>query len=67
MSADESTSGVQELIDRLSHESVAEGKKQAEAQDDNGTRRYYEGQLHELLHLRDYISQRIDLKTQKYY
>ncbi len=43
------------------------GKQQAEAQDDNETRRYYEGQLHELLHLRDYISERIDLKTQKYY
>ena len=43
------------------------GKKLAEANDDNETRRYYEGQLHELLHLRDYISQRIDLKTQKYY
>ena len=43
------------------------GKKQAEADDDNKTRRYYEGQLHELLNLRDYISQRIDLKTQKYF
>ena len=43
------------------------GKKQAEADDDNETRRYYEGQLHELLNLRDYISQRIDLKTQKYF
>ncbi len=43
------------------------GKTQAEAQDDNQTRRFYEGQLHELLHLRDFISERIDLKTQKYY
>ena len=43
------------------------GKRQAEAQDDNETGRFYEGQLHELLHLRDYISERIDLKTQKYY
>ena len=43
------------------------GKKQADANGDGETRRYYEGQLHELLNLRNYISQRIDLKTQKYY
>ena len=43
------------------------GKKQAETQDDNETRRFYEGQLHELLNLRKYLSKRIDLKTQKYF
>ena len=42
-------------------------KRQAEAEDDNKTRRYCEGQLHELLNLRDYISRRIDLKTQQYF
>ena len=44
-----------------------QGKKQAEAQDDGETRRFYEGQLHELLNLREYLSERIDLKTQKYF
>ena len=43
------------------------GKKQAEAEDDCETRRFYEGQLHELLNLREYLSKRIDLKTQKYF
>ena len=43
------------------------GKKQAGAQDDYETRRFYVGQLHELLNLRKYLSERIDLKTQKYF
>ncbi len=43
------------------------GKKQAESQDDNETRRFYEGQLHELLNLREYLTGKVDLKTQKYY
>ena len=43
------------------------GKTQAEAQDDKESGRFYEGQLHELLYLREYLSKRIDLKTQKYF
>ena len=48
-------------------QTAEKGKKQAEAQDDNETRRFYEGQLHELLNLRDYLTAKVDLKTQKYY
>ena len=43
------------------------GKMRAEAQNDVETRRFYEGQLHELLNLREYLNERIDLKTQKYF
>jgi hypothetical protein len=42
-------------------------KKASEAQNDGKTRRYFEGQLHELLKLREYMKAKIDLKTQKYY
>ncbi len=31
------------------------------------TARYYQGRLEELLHFRNYLSERIDLKTQNYY
>ena len=43
------------------------GKKQADAEGDGETLRFYEGQLHELLKLRDYLTSKVDLKTQKYY
>ena len=47
---------------------VAEkGKKQADTEGDRHTCRYFEGQLHELLKLREYLTSRVDLKTQKYY
>ena len=42
-------------------------KKAAQAQDDRETLRFYEGQLHELLAIREYLSAKVDLKTQKYY
>jgi hypothetical protein len=43
------------------------GKKQADADGDAESGRFYEGQLHELLNLRDYLTAKVDLKTQKYY
>ena len=42
-------------------------KKASEGEDDGETRQYFEGQLHELLNLREYMKAKIDLKTQKYY
>ena len=42
-------------------------KKASEAQNDEETRRYFEGQIHELLNMREYMKAKIDLKTQKYY
>lgn len=47
---------------------VAEKKKNdAEKQNDFETQRFYEGQLKELLTFREYLTEKIDLKTQKYY
>lgn len=43
------------------------GKKQADKKGDVKTRRFFEGQLYELLNLRLYLTEKIDLKTQKYY
>ena len=42
-------------------------KTTAEKQDDFETQKYYEGQLHELYGLRKYLTENIDLKTQRYY
>ncbi len=47
---------------------VAEEKKLfAEKQNDFETQKYYEGQLKELLSFRQYLTEKIDLKTQRYY
>ena len=47
---------------------VAEKKKKdAEKQNDFETQQFYEGQIKELLTFREYLTERIDLKTQKYY
>lgn len=44
-----------------------EDKKTAEQVNDKESRLYYEGQLLELMTLRQYLADNIDLKTQKYY
>ena len=44
-----------------------QGKKTAEQENDRESRLYYEGQLLELKTLRQYLTDNIDLKTQKYY
>jgi hypothetical protein len=47
---------------------VAEGKsKKAQKQNDFETQRFYQGQLKELFKMREYLTEKIDLKTQKYY
>lgn len=47
---------------------LAEEKKKTAKQENNEeTRRYFEGQLLELKNLRQYLNENIDLKTQKYY
>ena len=46
----------------------AEDKKQAaEKQGDHGRRLFFEGQLDELLVIRKYLSENVDLNTQQYY
>ena len=44
-----------------------QGKKTAEDKNDEASCLYYEGQLLELKTLRQYLTDNIDLKTQKYY
>ncbi len=44
-----------------------EGKKAAQQNKDEDRGRYYEGRLLELQTLRHYLSDHIDLKTQKYF
>ena len=44
-----------------------EKKKKAEEQDDLETRLFHEGQLDELIEIRAYLTERIDLKNQNYY
>lgn len=44
-----------------------EGKETARKQGDYETQRFYSGQLEELYNMREYLSARIDLKTQRYY
>lgn len=44
-----------------------EKKKAAEKQYDFETQKFYEGQLKELRTLREYLTAKIDLKTQNYY
>ena len=42
-------------------------KKHAEIENDLGSISYYKGQLTELNNIRQYMGDKIDLKTQKYY
>lgn len=42
-------------------------KKTAETENDLGSISYYNGQLMELNYIRQYMVDKIDLKTQKYY
>ena len=44
-----------------------EGKKKARKQGDHETQTFCDGQLKELYNIREYLTARIDLKTQKYY
>ena len=55
----------QYITDKI--ESAGKLKKEAQAQNDRETMQFYEGQLHELLAIREYLSAKVDLKTQKYY
>ncbi len=58
-----------EIHDYLSNriQLAEKGKKRAELAKDAASRRYYEGQLLELKILRKYLTDNIDLKTQKYF
>ncbi|MBW1753580.1 MAG: hypothetical protein JRJ46_10895 [Deltaproteobacteria bacterium] len=47
---------------------IAEEKnKKVQKQNDFETQRFYQGQLKELCKIREYLTEKIDLKTQKYY
>ena len=47
---------------------IAEEKnKKAQKQNDFEIQRFYQGQLKELYKIREYLTEKIDLKTQKYY
>ena len=47
---------------------VAEEKRKSAQKEKNfETDQYYEGQIKELLMIREFLSETIDLKTQKYY
>ena len=47
--------------------SIENKKKQADANNDLKSKRFYEGQLEEWSQMRDYLARKIDLKTQKYF
>jgi len=42
-------------------------QKQAEAAEDSAACQFYAGQVYELVKIREYMAENIDLKTQKYY
>ncbi len=42
-------------------------KKEADANNDLESKRFYEGQLEEWLQMRTYLASKVDLKTQKYF
>ena len=42
-------------------------QKKAQAANDSAASRFYAGQLYELEKIREYMTQTIDLKTQRYY
>ncbi len=46
---------------------VEENKKKAEKHYDIESQQFYKGQLKELFKIRKYLTEKIDLKTQKYY
>jgi hypothetical protein len=47
--------------------SAENNQKNADADNDPESRRFYEGQLHEWLKMRTYLANKVDLKTQKYF
>jgi hypothetical protein len=47
--------------------SVANKKKEADADADLESKRFYEGPLEEWRQLRSYLASKVDLKTQKYF
>lgn len=47
--------------------SAEKGKTNADQQNDRDLQSYYEGQLLELKKMRSYLTENIDLKTQRYY
>ena len=46
---------------------VQKRKDEASAKDELESQRFYEGQLKEWHHLRTYLAEKVDLKTQKYF
>jgi len=46
---------------------AGKNKKNAELQNDLSSSSYWEGQLQELEAIRQYLAEKIDLKTQKYF
>ena len=46
---------------------IEKNKKDAEKENDLAAARYCEGQLQELRLIRQYLNEKIDLKTQKYF
>ncbi len=53
------------ISDRIAF--TEKNKKNAEINEDSASTRYFEGRLQELNKIRQYMTERIDLKTQKYY
>ncbi len=53
----------------ISHkiEDVNQAIKTATGQTDGGMEQYYRGQLQELLRIRQYLTDKVDLDTQNYY
>ena len=47
--------------------SVENKKKEADANNDLESKRFYEGQLEEWIEIRRYLASKVDLKTQKYF
>lgn len=43
------------------------GKQKAEVDNNVASRSYFEGRLHELSKIREYMATHVDLKTQRYY
>ncbi len=53
---------ISEKIEAARHEI-----KLAKKHNDSGTARYFDGQLQELSDIRQYLTDQVDLETQKYY
>ena len=53
------------ISDRLV--SAENKKKEADADADLASRRFFEGQLEEWRQMRNYLASKVDLKTQKYF